>query len=59
MAAAHEQTALQTGAFLSDAVVEWFQSLPYWYEDERAIYVHAGLPRTAVASCTRARWTPR
>jgi serine/threonine protein phosphatase 1 len=40
-----EQTPLQTGAFLPDEVVEWFQSLPYWYEDDHAIYVHAGLPR--------------
>ena len=26
-------------------VVDWFRGLPYWYEDEHAIYVHAGLPR--------------
>ena len=25
-------------------VVEWMNELPYWYEDEHAIYVHAGLP---------------
>ena len=40
-----EQLPLQTGAFLPDDVVGWFQSLPYWYEDDHAIYVHAGLPR--------------
>ena len=37
--------ALTTGSFFPDAVVRWFESLPYWYEDQHAIYVHAGLPR--------------
>lgn len=40
-----EQMILQSGDFFPEDVVEWFQSLPYWYEDEHAIYVHAGLPR--------------
>ena len=26
-------------------VVEWMRQLPYYYEDEHAIYVHAGLAR--------------
>jgi serine/threonine protein phosphatase 1 len=25
--------------------LEWFRSLPDWYEDEHAIYVHAGLEK--------------
>jgi serine/threonine protein phosphatase 1 len=31
------------GAFFPSDVVEWMRSLPYWYEDDHAIYVHAGL----------------
>ncbi|HEY3448759.1 MAG TPA: metallophosphoesterase [Myxococcales bacterium] len=38
------------GKFLPPEVVEWFGSLPYWYEDSNAIYVHAGLP------CVGPRW---
>jgi serine/threonine protein phosphatase 1 len=33
------------GRFLPDDVVAWMASLPAWYEDEHAIYVHAGLPK--------------
>ena len=39
-----EEMILTNGAFFPDDVVEWFRSLPYWYEDDHAIYVHAGLP---------------
>ena len=39
-----ERMMIQSGAFFPDDVVDWFRSLPYWYEDEHAIYVHAGLP---------------
>lgn len=35
---------LASGDFLPTAVVEWMAQLPFWYEDERGIYVHAGLP---------------
>jgi serine/threonine protein phosphatase 1 len=28
-------------------VIDWMKSLALWYEDEHAIYVHAGLPYTA------------
>lgn len=41
----HEHEGLCSGSFFPEADVEWFRSLPYWYEDEHAIYVHAGLPR--------------
>lgn len=40
-----EQQMLQTGSFFPKDVIEWFQSLPYYYEDDHAIYVHAGLPK--------------
>jgi len=40
-----EKFLLQTGEFFPDDVVAWFRELPYWYEDEHAIYVHAGLPQ--------------
>ena len=32
-----------TGSFFPPDVVTWMQSLLTWYEDEHAIYVHAGL----------------
>jgi serine/threonine protein phosphatase 1 len=31
------------GAFFPLDVVAWFRQLPHYYEDEHAIYVHAGL----------------
>ncbi|MCO4745386.1 MAG: serine/threonine protein phosphatase [Proteobacteria bacterium] len=31
------------GEFFPEDVVEWMRSLPYFYEDQHAIYVHAGL----------------
>ncbi len=42
---ADEVQALLKGSFFPDDVVAWMRELPYYYEDERAIYVHAGLPR--------------
>ena len=36
---------LHAGAFFPLDVVEWMRSLPYFYEDEHAIYVHAGLDK--------------
>src|SRR5262249_19417187 len=39
-----ELMTLTSGSFFLDEHVDWFKSLPYWYEDEHAIYVHAGLP---------------
>lgn len=39
-----EMMELTTGMFFPDDVVQWLDGLPYWYEDEHAIYVHAGLP---------------
>ena len=39
-----DEAAMLTGSFFPPEVVDWFRSLPYWYEDEHAIYVHAGLP---------------
>jgi len=38
-----ELQTMQHGEFLPDDVVDWMNSLPYFYEDEHAIYVHAGL----------------
>ncbi len=42
---ADERPLLESGKFFPPEVVAWFRSLPFWYEDEHAIYVHAGLPR--------------
>jgi len=41
----HDMEALTTGSFFPEAVLRWMESLPFWYEDEHGIYVHAGLPR--------------
>ena len=32
-----------SGKFFPDEVIAWMRALPWWYEDELAIYVHAGL----------------
>jgi serine/threonine protein phosphatase 1 len=40
-----DMLALTTGSFFPPAVVTWLEALPFWYEDQHAIYVHAGLPR--------------
>jgi serine/threonine protein phosphatase 1 len=40
-----DMMALTTGRFFPPAIVSWLDGLPYWYEDQHAIYVHAGLPR--------------
>ncbi len=40
-----EIDALRMGTFFPEDVVRWMESLAYWYEDDHAIYVHAGLPR--------------
>ena len=39
-----EQAQLASAAFLPNRVIDWMAGLPFWYEDERGIYVHAGLP---------------
>jgi len=39
-----EVDLMANGGFFPEDVVDWFRSLPYWYEDNHAIYVHAGLP---------------
>lgn len=36
---------IERGLFFPADVVAWMRALPYWYEDEHAIYVHAGVPR--------------
>ncbi len=38
-----ELLAMQNGEFLPDEIVDWMNALPYYYEDDHAIYVHAGL----------------
>jgi serine/threonine protein phosphatase 1 len=40
-----ELMEMTTGSFFPDEVIRWMEALPFWYEDEHAIYVHAGLPR--------------
>jgi serine/threonine protein phosphatase 1 len=38
-----EYRAMERAAFFPDDVVTWMESLPCYYEDEHALYVHAGL----------------
>lgn len=40
-----ELEAMLAGEFFPDDVLAWFASLPHWYEDDHAIYVHAGIKR--------------
>jgi len=40
-----ELPALLKGTFFPRDVVAWMRELPYFHEDEHAIYVHAGLPQ--------------
>jgi serine/threonine protein phosphatase 1 len=42
---AEDFEAMSTGSFLPAEVVAWMESLPVYFEDEHAIYVHAGLPK--------------
>jgi serine/threonine protein phosphatase 1 len=41
-----ELPAILKGTFFPPDVVEWMRELPFFYEDEHAIYVHAGLPHS-------------
>ncbi len=40
-----ELLSMSRGDFLPEDVRQWFRSLPVFYEDEHALYVHAGLPK--------------
>lgn len=42
---AEEQAAIVRGGFFPPEHIAWFRALPLWYEDDFAIYVHAGLPQ--------------
>lgn len=41
-----EMTSMLEGRFFPPDVIAWMRSLPFFYEDEHAIYVHAGIKRT-------------
>lgn len=45
-----ELKEMLTASFLSPDVLSWMRDLPYFYEDEHAIYVHAGLIQKAAPS---------
>lgn len=38
-----ELKSMRAGSFFAEEIVAWMRSLPYYHEDEHAIYVHAGL----------------
>ena len=42
-----EINAMFSGSFFPPDVVEWMRELLFWYEDDHAIYVHAGLPQNS------------
>lgn len=44
MPAAGELESMRAADFFPADVVAWMRELPYWYEDDHAIYVHAGVP---------------
>jgi serine/threonine protein phosphatase 1 len=39
-----EMKALFSGSFFPPEVLAWMRALPYYHEDEHAIYLHGGLP---------------
>lgn len=39
-----EMEALISGSFFPAEVVSWMESLPFFHEDDHALYVHGGLP---------------
>ena len=41
-----ELASMLEGKFLPPDVIAWMRDLPFFYEDEHAIYVHAGIKRT-------------
>ena len=43
LAVREELLGMIEGKFIPEDVVTWMRELPYFYEDEHAIYVHAGL----------------
>ena len=46
MPTAKEMQAMLDGDFFPDPVVAWMRELRWFYEDEHAIYVHAGIKRS-------------
>jgi serine/threonine protein phosphatase 1 len=40
-----EVQPLLTGSFFPPDVIAWMRDLPFYYENDHAIFVHAGLPR--------------
>lgn len=51
--------ALRTGTFFTPAARRWMERLFDWYEDEHAIYVHAGLIRAGGRWLHPAETSPR
>ena len=44
-----EMAEMLHGKFIPHDVVEWMRGMPFFYEDDHAIYVHAGIKRTGDA----------
>jgi serine/threonine protein phosphatase 1 len=41
---AQELDALSNASFFPRQVIDWLRALPYWHEDQHAIYLHGSLP---------------
>lgn len=53
-----ELMAMLAGSFLPADVIAWMRALPFFHEDEHAIYVHAGIKRVDGAFPHPAEITP-
>ncbi len=42
-----EYELMAQGTFFPEEILSWMDQLPFWYEDDHAIYVHAGLVQEA------------
>ena len=55
---ADDFAAMERGSFFPPDVVTWMRALPYFHEDEHAIYVHAGIKRQGEVFPHPAQTTP-
>jgi serine/threonine protein phosphatase 1 len=53
-----ELEVIQTGEFFPDDILTWMDNLPHHYEDEHAIYVHAGLVENPAGGWLHPKDTP-
>lgn len=59
MAPIEDMKAMLAGQFFPPDVVAWLRALPFFFEDDHAIYVHAGIKRMADAFPHPSEVTPQ